>query len=309
MRHFRSQTGSSLAVSTSVDVLLEFFSSPPFSGKQAFDSHHLHELEKALVENWLAAVSSHLENHPLAEEELQRLETLGGVQSRVAVENEPVLAYGATLLIAAATDRLMLLLQLGDGEILCVSDDAQTTRPMPDDPRLTGNETTSLCQPEAWREFRSAWFAAPDWPALVLLATDGYPNSFSSDAEFVRIGPHYLATIRERGIESLSDELPRILSEASRQGTGDDITLAIVQGDLEPGFALPGAGAVVSPLAQAPDHAKPEESLPERPKEPSTPLEEVRKSQRRLRLIIFLLVVFVVVASIYLLRGRFHLPS
>jgi hypothetical protein len=38
------------------------------------DSDQLHEREKALVGNWLAAVSSHLENHLLTEEELQRLD-------------------------------------------------------------------------------------------------------------------------------------------------------------------------------------------------------------------------------------------
>jgi hypothetical protein len=81
-----------------------------------------------------------------------------------------------------------------------------------------------------------------------------------------------------------------------------------MQGEWDESFTRTRAGTI-PPLAQAPDPAKPEESLPERPKETSTPLEEVRKSQRRWGLIIFLLVVFVVLTGIYFLMGGFHLPS
>ena len=232
-RHFRSQIGSSLAVSTAVDALHAFLSQrAPDGGTHSIEADQVQELQRTLVASWLAAVATDLENHPLTEEELIELEGEDGAESRTSVETLPALAYGATLLVAAATDDLILYLQLGDGEILSVGASGETKRPLPPDVRLLGNQTTSLCQPDAWQEFRAAWFAAPDMPALVLLATDGYPNSFRSDEDFLKIGADYLEIIREQGISTLTEELPEILKEATRQGCGDDITLAILQGEL-----------------------------------------------------------------------------
>ena len=59
--------------------------------------------------------------NPFTEAELATLEKLDGMEGRAAVESSPELAYGATLLAAAATDKVLLYLQLGDGEILSVS--------------------------------------------------------------------------------------------------------------------------------------------------------------------------------------------
>jgi serine/threonine protein phosphatase PrpC len=228
-RHFRSQVGSALAVSTAADVLTGFFfPRAPGADGRSIDAVRVRALQKTIVDNWLAAVSSDLENHPLTERELNRLQADDGPESRKAVEAMPALAYGATFLVAAATEDLILFLQLGDGEILNVDDGGETTRPLPADGRLSGNQTTSLCQSDGWREFRSACFTDPDLPALVLLSTDGYVNSFRSDQDFLQIGSDYLAMIQEHGIETLTEELPAILNEASRQGSGDDITLAIL---------------------------------------------------------------------------------
>jgi hypothetical protein len=284
-RHFRSQTGASLAVSTCVDVLLEFFSGRAAdAGTQTIDPDQLLELERSLVDNWRAAVSSHLENHPLTTQELQELEAHDGAESRISVETAPVLAYGATLLVTAATDDLILFLQLGDGEILCVSKEGQTTRPMPEDLRLSGNRTTSLCQPEAWLEFRSAWVAAQELPALVLLATDGYPNSFRSDQEFLKIGSAYLAAIGEQGLSKLAAELPEKLRETSRLGSGDDITLAILQRNSR----------------TRPNSANQRQD--DRVRSPG----QMRKNNRVLQWTILLLFLAMVGAGIYLVRERSH---
>src|SRR6202453_1195863 len=141
---------------------------------------------------------------PFSEEELAKVEKEEGAEGRAAVVSSPELAYGATLLAAAATDRVLLYLQLGDGEILSVNAEGTTTRPLPPDDRLIANQTTSLCQPEAWRDFRSAWVTAGALPSLVLLSTDGYANSFRSDDAFLKIGQNYLDIIREQGISSLA---------------------------------------------------------------------------------------------------------
>jgi hypothetical protein len=232
-RHFRSQVGSSLAVHAAAHVLPGFFfPRAQGSGGHSIDAARVQVVQRKIVDRWVAAVLKDLENHPLTDEELNQLQANDCPESRKAVERTPTLAYGATLLVAAATEDSILLLQLGDGEILCVGSEGETTRPLPADGRLAGNQTTSLCQPDAWRQFRSAWFSDPDLPAVVLLSTDGYANSFRSDQDFLQIGSDYFAIIREQGIETLAGELPGILNEASQQGSGDDITLAILESEL-----------------------------------------------------------------------------
>jgi hypothetical protein len=167
-RHFRSQIGSSLAVSTVAATLQSFLrESVASNGQVPFVPEQVHELERKIVSGWLAAVHSDLEQNPFSEAELATLEKEEGAEGRAAVESLPELAYGATLLAAAATDSLLLYLQLGDGEILSVTANGTTTRPLPPDDRLIANQTTSLCQPEAWKDFRSSWVTDGALPSMV----------------------------------------------------------------------------------------------------------------------------------------------
>src|ERR1700676_2044313 len=98
-RHFRSQIGSSLAVSTAVDVLQGFLSQHALdAGADGIGGDDIQDLQRKLVDHWTAAVSADLDNHPLTDEELAELEKGDGAESRTAVETLPLLAYGATLL-------------------------------------------------------------------------------------------------------------------------------------------------------------------------------------------------------------------
>lgn len=309
-RHFRSQIGSSLAVSTAVTVLQDFLSRLNAENRAAqLTQEALHPLLQSLVDSWITSVEADLGQNPFTAEELEKLEE-DGVDARASVEADPLLAYGATLLVAAATDSLVMYLQLGDGEILSVSPDGQTTRPLYADERLVGNQTTSLCQPDAWREFRVSWTLAPDLPALVLLSTDGYVNSFRSDEDFLKIGNDYLELLREEGISTVAEELPHILEEATQQGSGDDITLAILQGELRsPGESVPVP--VRPPLSSGSRSALIEQlkarhsSQNHKLDELAARLEDTNRRNRRLRLAVILMLVAAALAGAgYFFRGR-----
>jgi hypothetical protein len=305
-RHFRSQIGSSLAVSTVAATLQSFLrDSVAGNGQTPFVPEQVHELERKIVSGWLAAVSSDLSENPFSEAELATLEKEEGPEARAEVVGVPELAYGATLLAAGATDRVLLYLQLGDGEILSVAADGTTTRPLPPDERLIANQTTSLCQPEAWRDFRSAWVTTPELPSLVLLSTDGYPNSFRSDEDFIKIGQDYLEIIRQQGISSLAEELPSILTEATQQGSGDDITLAIMQDDQG------GGGKVPRPLMTAASKSALIEQLKARHssqqqklQELAIKVEQTRQDNRRLRNTLLLVMAGAVALPVAIFHNR-----
>jgi hypothetical protein len=131
--------------------------------------------------------------------------------------------------VAAVTERFAVYLQLGDGEIIAVSESGEVTRPLTRDDRLFGNETTSLCAPDAWHDFRVSFqplVQSP--PALILLSTDGYPNSFRHESGFFKVGSDILHMIREHGLDIVKDNLAGWLSDSTRAGSGDDITVGIL---------------------------------------------------------------------------------
>ncbi len=138
------------------------------------------------------------------------------------------LAYGATLLSVLVANNCILYLQLGDGDILVVNDDGEVQRAIPKDDMLIGNETTSLCRKDAWRDVRVAVQNIEEKPpAMILISTDGYANSFRDEAGFLKVGSDLLNLIREQGFEYVENELTTWLAEASSAGSGDDVTLVI----------------------------------------------------------------------------------
>ena len=193
-------------------------------------------LPREIWRAWCDAARRNVRRFPFTAAELDRLDAA----ERDAVADNPLLAYGATLIAVAATEAFILYLQIGDGDVLAVSADGRVARPVPPDKRLRGNETTSLCSPDAWADFRTRLQPVGDQPpALILASTDGYANSFDSDKGFLDVGPDVLRMIRTQGSSRVSRQLQGWLEEASRCGSGDDVTLGVV---CSPAAFNPAAG-------------------------------------------------------------------
>ncbi len=184
---------------------------------------------REFVRRWREAVEADLKARPFAAEELEALERKDGARARKLVEENPLLAYGATSLTVAVEESFILYLQLGDGEILCVSEAGEVSKALAEDSRLFANETTSLCTADAEKNFRSRLQTlAAERPALLLVTTDGYANSFADEAGFLKVGSDLLEMLRADGIDPINASLKGWLEEATRAGSGDDTTLAIV---------------------------------------------------------------------------------
>lgn len=210
-KHFRSDRGAMLAVEAACDRLL--------NGD-----------EGRIVPAWTRAIIEDLKRDPLSKEEMDAVERLEGPMSRQAVENDPAIAYGTTLVAVLASGDRAMCFQIGDGDILFVHQDGSVMQPLAYDGCSAANETTSLAMPDAQKEARVKRVQLREHdPALILLSTDGYEGSFpGSRDDFLKIGPDYLDLIRDNGIESVAAALEDILAETSRLGSGDDITLGIL---------------------------------------------------------------------------------
>jgi Protein phosphatase 2C len=182
-----------------------------------------------VVRAWREALEQELKDNRLTAEEFGALESQAGPAARLTVEENPLIAYGATLLGVLVTESFVLYLQLGDGDILSVTDYGEVSRPVPGDERLFANETTSLCSSDAWRATRievQPPVGSP--PALILVASDGYANSFARDSDFLKIGTDLLQIVRSSGLDAVNDNIATWLTETSACGSGDDITLAMI---------------------------------------------------------------------------------
>ncbi len=228
---FRSDRGSRFAVKKAAYLVSEFLD----ERRGKFDLAEIESQKEYLagefVKRWRETVEADLKKEPFAEKEFENLEKKSDAKARKLVEDNPLLAYGATSLTVAMEQDFVLYLQLGDGDILNVSEAGEVTKPLPEDPRLLANETTSLCLPKAENDFRFLVQKISDEqsPSMILLSTDGYLNSFSSEAGFFQAGTDILNMLAaENGFDAVNENLKAWLEEATQMGSGDDCTVGII---------------------------------------------------------------------------------
>jgi serine/threonine protein phosphatase PrpC len=231
-KSFRSEHGAKFAVEACIAEAQALLTTS--GGQQSFTLARRcakEQLPERIVRLWRRKVQEHIRANPLTTEESAKVE--GQV---VESSNEGQIAdacylwYGATLLAAVVNDNFVIYFQLGDGEILTVSVDGKATRPMPPDDRLLGNSTTSLCAELAWRDFRVEFLHhTDDSPDLIMLCTDGYVNAFVGSDEFLQTGGDFQRLVESVGMQTVAEHLEQWLTDASVQGSGDDVTLAIIR--------------------------------------------------------------------------------
>jgi hypothetical protein len=220
-RHFRSARGSQLAVTVACEAAQEL--AARLDGYQTaapIESEALGTLVPAILGEWRDAVREDVAADPFtSREEASR----GG-------GDDPLIAYGSTLLLAIAGRRWLVLVQIGDGDIMGIQPDGQPLLPVPRDPSLDGQQTTSLCGPRAEDEFRAAVVDTSTTPLLgVILATDGYGNAQVADPWTDAVSADLAELINDRPPEWLAGQLPLWASRcASADGSADDTTIALL---------------------------------------------------------------------------------
>ncbi|HWJ82002.1 MAG TPA: protein phosphatase 2C domain-containing protein [Nocardioides sp.] len=219
--HFRSDTGAALAAVSAVEELRR-------AVPLLTDAETAAEVATAtagrIVETWRAKVAHHREANPYSPAEL----------AERGAADDPLRAYGTTLLAAAAAGDLMVFLQIGDGDSVAVDARGEASRPLPEDPDLDGLHTSSLVQPDPLASLRVAVVdARVEEVVLAFLCTDGFGGSrVDADGWWRQTGEQLVGFTRDHGVEWVREQLPDWLEEPAQIG-GDDTTMAIlVRADL-----------------------------------------------------------------------------
>ena len=133
--------------------------------------------------------------------------------------------YGSTLIGLVITEEFLFAFQLGDGDIMEVSD-AGVQNVIEAD-KILGTETHSLSKPEAWRKVITRIKkkeGAQKLPVMYMLSSDGMANSYKNEEEFRKTCGDYYKLLCKHGTKAVSDSLRDWLNETSELGCGDDIT-------------------------------------------------------------------------------------
>jgi len=234
IKHFRSDIGAKLAVESAIEIVLKEISTESLSTSvlKKLESRIKNKLPQRITNKWLSKVKNHYQNNlfsldRIAQMKLEKIELKEGIAARKKVEQNYVKAYGSTLVVVVLTEKFSLYLQLGDGDIIVLSDTAKQ-RPFKGKETI-GPATDSLCMSQPSNYFKFSLIpCTKGMPLLIMLSTDGYINSFRNSSDYLQAIDDFAKLAVESGIEHIANNLNEWLKETSQQGSGDDITLGLI---------------------------------------------------------------------------------
>ncbi|AFY30243.1 serine/threonine protein phosphatase [Cyanobium gracile PCC 6307] len=212
-RYRRSEVGSRLACETALAAVQGGLAARSLDGGEEGWSRWLErDLPEAIQRGWLEAVAAHWQSDPGG----------GGFEA---------LLYGSTLGLVVMTPRWWGHTGLGDWDLVRVEADGQARLlEEEDEPTALGEATCSLCQPRAASLFaRRAGLHPLDGGAAdfaLVLCTDGIRKSCATDGDFLTLAA-WLARGDGEADPEAAGTLAAALDRISREGSGDDVTVAI----------------------------------------------------------------------------------
>jgi serine/threonine protein phosphatase PrpC len=226
--HDLSHIGSSLATWVAVQELQSWAME-----EDGAEDDFSHSFPHRMTDSWRSCVERDAESR------------LGGPVQEM-VRDSIIRRYGTTLLVARVSPRFIFLGQIGDGDIVLLGPDTRLSYPLTVRDDLIGLSTYSLASRNAVSLWQTTVIPRGEG-GLLLMASDGLSDSFggSNHPEFQRFVRSLRERIDEYGIGKVAGSLPHWLSQYSEGGSGDDITLVLV--DIVP--APGGSGKEEDPTA------------------------------------------------------------
>ncbi len=219
---FRSDIGAKLAVDTMNEVIAHTYK---YIGRSNLNSNSFDDIAYKFIHLWGKRALKHLKDHPFRDEEVEGLDKY----KRRTLGRNALTAYGSTLLSVLVQGNRLQFWQIGDGDILTVDEQGEVIKVIEEDNGLIGNETKSICDTRALKEFRHCLLdKEASKIGLIMMSTDGYANSFQTKTGFLKAGKDYYNMVKDYGVGEIGNSLDGWLNETSELGSGDDITLGLI---------------------------------------------------------------------------------
>ena len=141
--------------------------------------------------------------------------------------------YGTTLIGAAMVEDCLLVYQIGDGQVVFI--DGNGAKSIGKLDKLLGVETYSLAgeNPDSHAEVSVLNLKKHRLrPYMLMLVTDGFDNSYSDHNSFLNACKDYYKMANTRGfsylVEGIGNDNNGWLREMSDEGSGDDVSIALI---------------------------------------------------------------------------------
>lgn len=220
-KHFRSNIGSQSAVEATLETIARFYEDPDEFDKNFPTNHRsiIKNIQKQIISTWNAKIMKHLEENPVTREEKKPFTD----EEFEKISSESY--YGTTLVAAVAGRGYVFGFQIGDGSLVAVFEDGETSMIMDYEESNPANITASMCNANAASMFDS--FYVETKPLLAFfVSTDGLYTSFGSDNDFLDY--HTIIASQLGDINTFEAAVKKNMKKRSHFGTEDDISLSCV---------------------------------------------------------------------------------
>ena len=220
-KHFRSDVGSKCAVDAAVETIGLFFQDPDEFDRN-FDrdpDRLIKRIEKYVLILWNEKIRKHLEENPVTLDEKHLFE------HNVFIEIPHASYYGTTLVCAVACRGYTFGFQIGDGSLVAVFEDGETSMIMDYEEANPANITSSMCNEMAVTMF-DQFYVRNKKLLCFCVSTDGLYTSFGSDQDFLDY--HTIIASQLTNMEAFMPSLKNNMVKRSHFGTEDDISISCV---------------------------------------------------------------------------------
>ena len=220
-KHFRSNLGSKFATESAIEIIREYIQDPDEFDKSFSENHDriIKGIEKQIIYSWNSKIRNHLNENPVTMKEKSKFEY--DEFDEIPFESY----YGTTLVVAVACRGYTFGFQIGDGSLVAVFEDGETSMIMDYEESNPANITSSMCNANAFTMFDSFYVDQKKLLAI-FVSTDGLYTSFGSDNDFLDY--HTIIAGQLINIDTLLPSLKNNLVKRSHFGTEDDISMSCV---------------------------------------------------------------------------------
>lgn len=229
--YIRTDRGSKFAVSAALTAIKAFVQEARENQLPVIpDSEtELIQVSKNILARWYAQVENDVVCEPFQSEELEKVSEK--YKQRYISGQYNAKAYGTTLITVCMTGAGWFGIHIGDGKCVELLKNGTLCEPIPWDEACEQNITTSICDSDAIEEFR--YVIQRDSPAAVFIGSDGIDDSYPSGMELHELYRNIFIVFAEHGADVGSKEVRDYLPKITRQGSGDDVSIAgIIRTDL-----------------------------------------------------------------------------
>ena len=230
--YFRSHLGSEFACKEALSAINKFMSILAEKDMLSKNTDALfRQLSISIISKWRDRVAKHHRSKPFEEAELSSLSEKSRERYLANLDDSFIKAYGATLIVVVQSADFWFGLHIGDGKCVAAYPDGTFNEPIPWDEKCFLNRTTSLCDEDAINNFRYC-FHTDNLPIALFIGSDGVDDSFATQEQLYGFYEKVLEMYRQYSFSRANRQLDKYLPTLSQKGSGDDISLAFIMGNL-----------------------------------------------------------------------------